>query len=91
MVESGAAVDCAWVARDSLVVGNTKRTLRNQSGVRSFGHISRMSEVVRTFAATEVGQEGADATAKAALRPLVGLAQTCLQLAEGHLHRIEVR
>ena len=50
-----------------------------------------MSEVVRTFASTEVGQEGPDATAKAPLPPLVRLAQTCLQLAEGHPHRIEVR
>jgi hypothetical protein len=32
IVALGGAVHCAWVLRDSLVVGDTKRRLRNEAG-----------------------------------------------------------
>ena len=49
-----------------------------------------MSEVVCTLLCSEARQERADATAKAALGSLGGFAQIRLQLAEGHLDRVEI-
>ena len=49
-----------------------------------------MSEVVRTFVCAEARHEEADSAAKAPLRALGGFAQIGLELAEGHLDRIEI-
>src|SRR4051794_22091997 len=49
-----------------------------------------MSEVVRTFVCAEARHEEADSAAKAPLRTLGGFAQIGLELAEGHLDRIEI-
>ena len=49
-----------------------------------------MSEVVCAFVCAEARDEGADSPAQAALGPLGGFAQIRLELAEGHLDRIEI-
>jgi hypothetical protein len=41
IVDLGGAVHCAWVLRDSLVVGDTKRRLRNEAGSLGSGLIDR--------------------------------------------------
>ena len=49
-----------------------------------------MGEVVGAFVGLEARYEAADSAAKAALGPLGGFAQMGLELAEGHLDRIEI-
>src|SRR6516165_5927153 len=49
-----------------------------------------MSEVVGAFIGAEARHEEANMAAKAALGPLGGLAQARLELAEGHLDRVEI-
>jgi hypothetical protein len=49
-----------------------------------------VSEVVRAFVCAEARHEKADSPAQAPLGPLGGFAQIRLELAEGHLDRIEI-